>query len=70
MGGSCLHQGSGRAFPAAPRAGNDERARSYTESGASSRMHRKCPSGHSRLKQGLQAMSMRAILAASDIGGV
>jgi hypothetical protein len=49
---------------------NDARARSYTASGARSRMHLKCPSGHSRLKHGLQAISMRAILAAADIGGV
>ena len=33
-------------------------------------MHLKCPSGHSRLKQGLQAMSMRATCATGEIGGV
>ena len=33
-------------------------------------MHLKWPSGHSRLKHGLQAMSIRAIVAFGDIGGV
>jgi hypothetical protein len=33
-------------------------------------MHLKWPSGHSRLKHGLHAMSMRAMVAFGDIGGV
>src|SRR5689334_21351149 len=33
-------------------------------------MHLKCPSGHSRLKHGLHEMSMRAICAVGDSGGV
>src|SRR4029453_3898217 len=39
-------------------------------SGFNSRMHLKCPSGHSRLKQGLQAMSILATRAIGDSGGV
>ena len=33
-------------------------------------MHLKCPSGHSRLKHGLQAMLIRATCAIVDSGGV
>src|SRR5690349_25168998 len=33
-------------------------------------MHLKCPSGHSRLKHGLQTMSIFAICAVGDSGGV
>src|SRR5687768_11213093 len=33
-------------------------------------MHLKCPSGHSRLKQGLHAMSIFATCAIDDSGGV
>src|SRR5947199_10741187 len=46
------------------------RARSYTASGPRSRRHLKCPSGHSRWKQGLQAISIFAICATGDSGGV
>ena len=63
-------QGAGRASATGSRGRSAARARSYTAGGARSCMHLKCPSGHSRLKHGLQAMSMRAILAVADIGGV
>ena len=59
--------GSRRATVARWRA---PRAQIIHRVGARSRMHLKCPSGHSRLKHGLQAMSMRAILRRGDIGGV
>jgi hypothetical protein len=39
-------------------------------SGFNSRMHLKCPSGHSRLKHGLQTMSILAMRATGDSGGV
>src|SRR5439155_24157836 len=46
------------------------RARARTWSGASSRMHLKCPSGHSRWSQGLHSISILAIWATGDKGGV
>src|SRR5450432_4298163 len=39
-------------------------------SGFNSRMHLKCPSGHSRLKHGLHSMSILAISATGESGGV
>src|SRR5215472_13708225 len=46
------------------------RASAYTSSGESSRMHLKCPRGHSRLKQGLHSMSIFATRAMGERGGV
>src|SRR5207249_8425298 len=43
---------------------------SITRSGASSFMHLKCPSGHSRAKHGLHSIPVRTTRALAERGGV
>jgi len=58
----------GRFCRHSPRSGNGMCC--ATISGVSQRMQWKCPNGHSRLKHGLQSMSILTIFACSDSGGV